>query len=323
MNSSPVEEARRELENRRTQARIRQGQRVEETSAGIPAVAEVRRELALTSVRLSKMILARQCDIARGIEELKSRNLALQQKEKDLLRQNGYPEDYLELHYTCPRCRDTGFTEDGKVCACFSQLIKQNQLRALNESSALELSDFASFDLRYYPAEVDPALGTSPREQMGKVLEYCRHYASVFTTDARGLFFTGPTGLGKTHLSLAIAREVIAKGYGVLYGSAQDFLSAVEEEHFGRERGRATLDRMLDADLLVLDDLGTEFTSAYTLSTVYNLLNTRRRPTIISSNLTVKELQDKYSQRVVSRLFSQFTYLRFVGRDIRQLRTHK
>ena len=98
MNSSPVEEARRELENRRAQARIRQGQRVEEISAWIPAVAEVRRELALTSVRLSKMILARQCDIARGIEELKSRNLALQQKEKDLLRQNGYPEDYLELH---------------------------------------------------------------------------------------------------------------------------------------------------------------------------------------------------------------------------------
>ena len=185
----------------------------------------------------------------------------------------------------------------------------------------MELCDFSTFDLRYYPAEMDPALRTSPREQMGKVLDFCKHYAAAFTTESRGLFFSGPTGLGKTHLSLAIAREVIGKGYGAAYGSAQNFLMAIEEERFGRERSRQTLDQLLEADLLVLDDLGTEFTSAFTLSTVYNLLNTRKKPTIISSNLTVKELQEKYSQRVVSRLFSQFTYLRFVGKDIRQLRS--
>lgn len=320
MNGTALEAARKELENRRSKARIRQTQRVEEIARKVPQVIDVRKELSLTAVRLSKMILEHQTDIAQGIEQLKKQNLALQQMEKELLRQNGYPEDYLELHYTCPYCQDTGFV-NGQVCTCFRQLEKQFRLRELNASSNLELCDFATFDLRYYPPEVDPALRTSPREQMGKVLEFCKHYAAAFTPESRGLFFSGPTGLGKTHLSLAIAREVIAKGYGVVYGSAQNFFMAIEEEHFGRDRSRETLDQLLEADLLVLDDLGTEFSSAFTLSAVYNLLNTRKKPTIISSNLTVKELQDKYSQRVVSRLFAQFTYLRFVGRDIRQLRS--
>ncbi|HIS75910.1 MAG TPA: ATP-binding protein [Candidatus Merdivicinus excrementipullorum] len=319
-NASAAEAARKELENRRSKARVIQGQRVEEIARKVPQVIDVRKELSLTAVRLSKMILEHKTDIAQGIEELKRQNLALQQMEKELLRQNGYPEDYLELHYTCPYCQDTGFA-GGEVCACFKQLEKQFRLRELNAGSNMELCDFSTFDLRYYPAEVDPALRTSPREQMGKVLDFCKHYAASFTTESRGLFFSGPTGLGKTHLSLAIAREVIGKGYGAAYGSAQNFLMAIEEERFGRERSRQTLDQLLEADLLVLDDLGTEFTSAFTLSTVYNLLNTRKKPTIISSNLTVKELQEKYSQRVVSRLFSQFTYLRFVGKDIRQLRS--
>ena len=217
-NTSAAEAARRELENRRSRARVIQGQRVEEISRKVPQVIDVRKELSLTAVRLSKMILEHKTDIAQGIEQLKRQNLALQQMEKELLRQNGYPEDYLELHYTCPYCQDTGFAGN-EVCSCFKQLEKQFRLRELNAGSNMELCDFSTFDLRYYPAEMDPALRTSPREQMGKVLDFCKHYAAAFTTESRGLFFSGPTGLGKTHLSLAIAREVIGNGYGVAYGS--------------------------------------------------------------------------------------------------------
>lgn len=123
-NASAAEAARKELENRRSKARVIQGQRVEEIARKVPQVIDVRKELSLTAVRLSKMILEHKTDIAQGIEELKRQNLALQQMEKELLRQNGYPEDYLELHYTCPYCQDTGFA-GGEVCACFKQLEKQ------------------------------------------------------------------------------------------------------------------------------------------------------------------------------------------------------
>lgn len=136
----------------------------------------------------------------------------------------------------------------------------------------------------------------------------------------------GETGLGKTHLSLAIAGKAAEKGYNVIYGSAQDLLRKVENEHFGRAENEGTLDMMLEADLLVLDDLGAEFSSSFSQSVVYNLLNSRiasGKPMIVSSNLTIQEFNEKYSRRIVSRLFSQLVQIRFIGRDVRQLKRQR
>lgn len=322
MNAEAMAFARRELERRRSKAKILQAQRVEEISVKIPQVMDVRKELSMTSVRLSKMILSHQTGLSDGLEQLKESNLRLQAREKELLRNGGYPEDYLELHHTCPRCQDTGFVE-GKPCECFQELIRQYAIRELNAVSSMEVCGFDTFSLSYYSDQRDPASGIIPRENMARILDFCKRYTETFTTKSGSLFFAGPTGLGKTHLSMAIARETAGKGYNVAYGSAYDFLRVIEDEHFGRVQNRQTMDALLDADLLIFDDLGAEFSTSFSASAIYNLINTRsvrRNPTIISSNLTAKELGEKYSQRVVSRLY-QFTYLRFVGKDIRQKNT--
>ncbi len=318
MNFSVREAVRQELEQRRSRARIQQAERVEEIARKIPQVIDLRKELALTSVRLSKLVLTGGGKLEENLEKLRAANLQMQAMERELLRKGGYPEDYLELHYTCPRCQDSGFT-GGKPCACYRQLEREWLLKRLGESAALELRDFDSFRLGYYDQQPDPSAGgVSPREHMGQVYRYCVQYAENFSGTGKGLFFCGPTGLGKTHLSLAIAKRVIERGYDVLYGSAQGFLSAVEEERFRRERSQQTMQQMVEADLLILDDLGAEFSTAFGQSAIYELLNTRRKPLILSSNLTTQELQDKYGQRVVSRLFAQCVYLRFLGKDIRQ-----
>ena len=325
MNSQAMDTCLRELERRRTGDRIRQAEREEKIAKEIPQVMAVRRELSLTSVKLSKMILSHQTNLSEGIEQLKGANLALQAREKELLAAHGYPADYLEMHYVCPICKDTGFA-DGKRCRCFEDLLRRERLKELNQVSDLELCSFDTFDLNYYSTEVDAATGVVPRTIMGNISRFCRSYAENFTPESRGLFLIGDTGLGKTHLSLAIAKDVISKGCMVAYGSAQDFLRAVEEEHFGRSEGKETLDGLLDVDLLILDDLGAEFSSSFNLSTVYNLINTRcnrRKPTIISTNLTTQELEQRYSHRVVSRLFSLLDCLRFVGKDIRQIRSRQ
>lgn len=325
MNSTIVENCQRELERRRTAAVVRQAERTERIAREIPQVLAIQRELGLTSVRLSKMILEKRTDLAQGLEQLKEANLALQAREKELLASKGYPADYLELHYTCPACKDTGYV-NGRPCACLTELIRRERLRELNRVSNLELCDFGSFQLGYYSTERDPATGVVPRKIMEEIYQFCRSYAENFRPDSRGIFMIGDTGLGKTHLSLAIAQGVIAKGFTVAYGSAQDFLRTVEEEHFGRAPDQDTLEGLLDVDLLILDDLGAEFPSPFNLATVYNLINTRcnrRKPTIISTNLTAQELEQKYSHRVVSRLFSLLDCLRFVGKDIRQIRSRQ
>ncbi len=325
MNSAIMENCLRELERRRTGAIVRQAERLERISKEIPQVIAIRKELGLTSVRLSKMILEKQTNLNQGIEQLKAANLALQAREKELLTSRGYPADYLELHYTCPVCRDTGYVE-GKRCSCFNDLVRRARLQELNQVSNLELSDFSTFQLGYYTTELDPVTGVVPRKIMEEIYRFCRGYAESFRPDSRGIFMIGDTGLGKTHLSLAIAQVVIARGFTVAYGSAQDFLRAVEEEHFGRVESRDTLEGLLDVELLILDDLGAEFSSSFNLATVYNLINTRcnrRKPTIISTNLTTQELEQKYSHRVVSRLFSLLDCLRFVGKDIRQIRSRQ
>ena len=161
---------------------------------------------------------------------------------------------------------------------------------------------------------------------MARVLRYCQQYAEGFRPDSPGIFMFGATGLGKTHLSLAIAGVVAAKGYSVAYGSVQDLLRRIENEHFGRAEDAGTLDTLLSADLLILDDLGTEFDSPFSRSTIYNILNNRisaSKPLILSTNLLPEEIEGKYTPRIVSRLFTQLVQMRFIGRDVRQLRRQR
>ena len=161
---------------------------------------------------------------------------------------------------------------------------------------------------------------------MENVLEYCQDWARYFTRKSQGLIMLGKTGLGKTHLSLAIAGTVIDRGYNVYYGSVPNIMNKLEKEHFGRNPSDENLlDELCECDLLILDDLGAEFSTQFTVSCIYNIINSRilsGKPTIISTNLTPNELEDKYTQRITSRIIGSYVSLKFMGRDIRQIRRY-
>ena len=254
----------------------------------------------------------------------RERNLAAQKEVKALLRAHGLPENYLETGYTCPICGDTG-SVGIELCSCFRSLLEKLAFEEAGKKSPLRFSTFADFRLDYYSDEVLPEYRCSPRARMEEILSLCKAYAADFDTDSPNLLFCGETGLGKTHLSLAIAGEVIKKGYTVLYNSAQNVFNELQKEYFGKAENRGKYETLvLECDLLVLDDLGAEFSTPFTDAALYNIINTRintRRPTIISTNLKLNEIEARYEKRISSRLIGEFLFLRCLGADIRQAKT--
>ncbi len=255
------------------------------------------------------------------IEEQKNRNLAAQQEIQVLLRKNGLAPDYLETKYTCPRCEDTGVS-DGKLCACQIEVLKNLAFAEAGRKSPLKFSRFEDFRLDYYDDAYDKKYECSPRERMETILNFCKDYAADFDADSPSILMYGETGLGKTHLSLAIAGEVIGKGYHVLYNSAQNIFNELQKERFGKTDTNGQYEAMLlECDLLVMDDLGAEFSTQFTNAALYNIINTRINmslPTIISTNMNMKELEERYTRRISSRLIGEYAALCFIGADVRQ-----
>jgi DNA replication protein DnaC len=235
-----------------------------------------------------------------------------------LLKAAGHGEDYLEPHYSCKLCGDTGYV-DGRMCDCMKKLLRTEAYHRLNTLTPLSLSTFESFSLNYYPDTAGENGSKSPRSVMASVLNNCKNYAAGFSLSSPNLIMQGGTGLGKTHLSLAIANTAIQKGFGVVYCSVNNIITKLEREHFGRDDGDT--DRMLlECDLLILDDLGTEFKSSFSSAEIYNIVNTRlmsQKPTIISTNLSIQELQDRYTERFASRIMGNYVRVTFCGRDNR------
>jgi DNA replication protein DnaC len=253
---------------------------------------------------------------------LARQNTAAQAELARLLRENGLPADYLQVKYACAACRDTGY-DRGRRCACFTDLLQSLAYRELCMDTPLERCGFDNFSLEYYSTAPDPVTGVIPRKKMEEHLRFCMRYAESFGPRSPNLLFTGPTGLGKTHLSLAIARAALAGGHTVVYGAAQNLLGRLEREHFARygEQPGDAEQTLLGCGLLVLDDLGAEFSTSFTQSSIYNLINTRlmaQKPMIVSTNLGVPQLNEKYGERVTSRIIGSYTTLRFFGADIRQ-----
>lgn len=225
-----------------------------------------------------------------------------------------------DIVYDCPVCRDTGYV-GGKICECVHALAKEIRMDGLSKEFPMDECRFESFDLNYYPNSDEG--GTNPRKKMTQLLKLCREYTIGFNPQtAANLLFMGNAGLGKTHLSLAIVYELTEKGFDVIYGSAYNLFSAMENEHFSY-KNNDSYQAATDCDLLVIDDLGSEFVTPYIQTLLYNIINTRllaKKPMIINTNLTMSEIENRYTPRVSSRLVGSFTARKFIGRDIRQLK---
>lgn len=307
-----------QLQARRSQNKAKEQLRHDEVCRKIPEYAKLEELLSDTSRQLITIIINDKENAAEKLKKLEAGNLGIQQNMTALLKQGGFPEDYLQPIYTCPLCLDKG-TANGRWCECFQRLMLNAAAEQLNSVSPLKLSTFDSFRLDYYSDENDPHIGASPRGVMKHNLDFCRSYAENFSLDSNGIYMNGGTGLGKTHLSLAIADAVIKKGYSAIYGSAPELLRVLEREYFGKS-DEDTMDALTKCDLLILDDLGAEMEKPLYTSLVYELINariSRGLPMVVSSNLSPNELQQRYHDRICSRLFS-FEMLMFIGADVRR-----
>ena len=282
----------------------------------LPELEKVDRQLSGLGVRLMGVALSLGDDKEKGLAELKAENGELLKRRAEILRGAGYPEDYTDVKYECLLCADSGYVGI-KMCECMRNELILAGFESSGISELLRTQTFEGFRLDYYKANKDGL------NMMTKIFDFAKRYAEEF--DARtssNLAMFGGTGLGKTHLSSAIARKVIEKGNDVYYTSAVSLVSDFEAEQFGGEhlkRGELT-DKYFDCDLLIIDDLGAEMSNQFTLSCLYNLLNVRinrKTPVIISTNLTQNELLKKYNERIASRIFGEFKILPFTGSDVR------
>ena len=268
-------------------------------------------------LRGTGLLLFRTACSGGDITPIQARNEELMNKRAELLVSLGYPEDYTDVHYTCEKCSDTGFVGT-KMCSCLRSLLLIKNIASSGMGHLIEKQSFDNFDLDWYKTSSE-----EDYNRMSHNLSVARSFAKSFGKNRGNLLFIGSTGTGKTHLSTAIAKEVILEGYSVLYDSVQNIVGDFETDKFksGYDKSEPIATKYLECDLLIIDDLGTEFASQFTVSVLYNLLNTRQNrglSTIISTNLTAEELGGKYEGRIYSRIIgSDYRVLFFSGKDRR------
>lgn len=311
------QEAMRAVALRRQTARANAEDARAAAEAAVPALRHAEEEVRVRGVR---------CALAGASGKDRTAAAAALAKAKQdltaLLASSGRPADALEPHFTCKKCQDTG-TFEGHTCICVHKLMQKLRREEIESLSSLSISSFDTMELRYYPNTMDDKLGEPVRSYMGSLLAELRAYAEEFDRSSESLMLFGNAGLGKTHAALAIAGIVLEKDFDVIYVSSPDFFSKLEALHFGADPGgeeETLLRTAAGADLLILDDLGTEFNSSFFLSTLYSLLNNRlgaHLPTIVTTNITDGALLEKlYTEKISSRL-SAFVPCLFAGQDIR------
>lgn len=266
------------------------------------------------------LALARLAAAGGNLEEARARLEQADAAVTDTARAAGYRRGDFEPSFTCPECRDTGIV-NGKTCTCVEEVARTLRREEINQASPLGLCKFSTFDVNRYPAAVEPELGRPTRDYMAQLLEFCRKYAEKFSSQSRNLLFMGTAGLGKTHLALAIADAVLDGGHDVLYTSSAALMTRLGREQFDRDADEEWLTACKEADLLILDDLGTEFLSAVTISALYELINTRmltHRPTIYTTNITDQQVFiTRYTEKVASRMLGNCKMFKFFGTDQR------
>ena len=309
---------RAEFEEKRERAGEQAERRRSELADKVEGVAELDAALADTARRIMGAAMAGREGLDARIAKIRRETADLRSARADLLRAHGYPADYSDVKYECALCGDTGFV-DGKMCSCFRRALTLRGYETAGVARLVATQSFDSFSLDYY--KNDPAVFA----RMKRNLDTARSFAEHFAPKKSGsLLFLGGTGLGKTHLSSAIAKTVIDRGCDVLYDAATHIFSAFENAKF---KGAADdTDRYLTVELLIVDDLGAEFGGAFTNACLYDIVNTRLirgLSTVVSTNLSAAELTARYGERIASRLFGEYTPLVFCGEDVRKKKVER
>lgn len=286
-----------------------------------PRLKEIDRELQLTMAQLMATALRHGEDPTQAIAQIRDRNLALQCERDWILEAGDFEEGFLDDAPVCAKCGGTGY-EGNQMCSCLRELCRQEQKKELTSLLGSGRESFDMFRLDVYSDVYDDTLGTSPRKLMQSNFNICRRYAQNFTPQSGNLLFSGATGLGKTFLSACIARQVADRGFSVVYETAIRMFADFEAEKFGGEEQRGLTHKYLACDLLIIDDIGTEMTTQFTISAMYNIINTRLmdgKATVISTNLVPEAIEGRYSPQIASRILGTYRLIKFAGSDIRRL----
>lgn len=294
----------------------------EEIFRRIPRLREIDRELRSTMAQIVTSALRRGTDPMPALRVIRDRNLDLQRERAALLMEKGYEPDELEEKPQCVLCGDEGFV-NGAMCRCLKTYYTQTQIRELSSMLDMGSASFENFSFDWYDRTPWKDYGTSPYENMERVYDTCQDYARQFSPASGSLLLTGEPGLGKTFLSACIARVVSERGFSVVYDTASSVFTQFERAKFHREdfpEVQEYVDRCTNCDLLIIDDLGTEMTTSFVQSALYQIVNGRLlagKQTIISTNLTASDIGKRYSEQIRSRLEGEYQGLPFFGEDIR------
>lgn len=300
-----------EIEKRRTDAIARAEARAEKLRSESEEIRAIDEQLSKTGLLIFKTACS-----GGDIAPIKEQNKLLNARRGEILKKMGYPEDYSDVKYSCPKCSDSGYINGAKMCSCFHEALVRATIASSGIGDLIEKQSFENFSLDYYKA--NPEI----YKRMKSNLDRAKAYVKGFKDNKANLLLIGTTGTGKTHISTAIAREIIEQGYDVIYDSIHNIISDFEDDKFksGYSYTEQKSEKYLECDLLIIDDLGTEFSSQFTISCIYNLLNSRMnhgKATLISTNLSPEELSSKYEGRIYSRLVGRSTLLLFEGEDRR------
>ena len=319
LSKNEYQEINRLYEDRRLSNFHIHEQRKKEIYNKIPRVRELEQEIAHNSISLGKKLIITDQPSVR--EEYKNRNAILLAEKQKLLSENGYPADYLEPVYHCKHCKDTGYIGQER-CHCFQQALIQLLYSNSNMEKILERENFNTFREDYYSDQMTPKGLPSPRANIRKVLQHCHRFISRFPNH-ENILFQGSTGVGKTFLSHCIAKEIMDKGYTCMYITSFglfDFLAGQTFQKGSDQSTKLSLDLIFQCDLLIIDDLGTEMINKFVFSQLFQCLNERliqEKSTIISTNLSLEEFRNAYSERIFSRIIEHYSWHKIYGDDIR------
>lgn len=324
MNKKIIENIMVEYNNKRLKVFKETDKRKDLLYSKIPELEKIDTDIKLFSIKLSKLFLISPDNLEEEIIKLKNSIDLLKKQKLELYRKYNIPSDYLEHKYFCEKCNDTGYLDNNKRCTCFNKQIIDHLYKMSNMNNMLSKENFNSFDINVFSNEVYKNEKLTPRQNMYQILETCDDFCSNFHKTNMNILFYGGTGLGKTFLCNCIAKALLDLEIAVLYQTAFNLLEIIENHKFNKqnetEENRINYNMIFDCDLLIIDDLGTEFNNSFTNAELFNIINERlitEKKTIISSNLSLEQLAQTYSDRIMSRVFKGFIPLKFYGKDLR------
>ena len=310
--------------DRRLDNQIVMNERLDEVEDAIPEIAKINSEIAtLASDAMRSSLAGNKVDV----DSIKKEIQSLGEKKKALLLSGGFDADYLEEIYTCKKCQDTGFV-NGKSCECRDKEIIKLLYSRSELSKVLDAENFSTFNYDFYSESlVDENLGVDARTNIKNVVEHCQYFINHFDTEFDNLLFYGLAGTGKTFLINCVAKELMDSFHSVIYLSASQFFDLMADQVFRNGSNsvyqNVDMDDLKTSDLLIIDDLGAEYTNNFTETYLFEVLNERlihQKSTIISTNLNLEEFQERYGDRIFSRTAGYYSMFKIFGDDIRKLK---